>query len=76
MMNSTISQDLTDAATSMEMAQDAAKRGDNAMMTTALKDLRTRANRILKALSTASPGNGIDPQLPTEPRLPIREGEA
>lgn len=75
MMNPSISQEITDASTSMEMVREAAKRGDSAMMTTALKDLRKRANRILKALNVEPRADGIDPSLPTEPPLPIKEGE-
>jgi hypothetical protein len=47
-----------------------------AMMITALKDLRKRTNRLLKALNDEGPGRSIARQLPTEPRLPIRDGEA
>jgi hypothetical protein len=67
-------QEITDASTSMEMVREAAKRNDTAMMATALKDLRKRTNRLLKAINAEPRGNGMDPQLPTEPRLPIRDG--
>jgi len=74
MSNPAIDQEITDACTSMEMVREAAKIGDTAMMTTALKDLRKRTNRLLKALNVEPRAPGIDPQLPTEPRLPIRDG--
>ena len=74
MMSPNIQQELTDAATSMEMARKAAETGDSAMMTTALKDVRKRANRLLKALDVGQRANGRDPDLPTEPALPIKDG--
>jgi hypothetical protein len=74
MSNPAIDQEITDACTSMEMVGEAAKAGDTAMMITALKDLRKRTNRLLKALNVEPRVTGIDPQLPTEPRLPIRDG--
>ena len=75
-MNPAIDQEISDACTSMEMVREAAKSRDPAMMTAALKDLRKRTNRLLKLLSAEARMPGIDPQLPTEPRLPIRDGEA
>jgi hypothetical protein len=74
MSNPAIDQEITDASTSMEMVREAAKTSDTAMMVTALKDLRKRTNRLLKALNVEPRAPGIDPQLPTEPRLPIRDG--
>ena len=44
------------------------------MMTTALKDVRKRANRLLKALDVGQRANGLDPDLPTESALPIKDG--
>ena len=58
----------------MEVVRDAAKRGDIAMLTTALKDVRKRTNRLLKALNAEPRVDGIDPGLPTEPTLPIKGG--
>ncbi|MFM9849398.1 MAG: hypothetical protein ACKVP3_19835 [Hyphomicrobiaceae bacterium] len=75
-MNAAIQQEITDACTAMEMVRESAERGDAAMMTTALKDVRKRANRLLKAMTADMPPIGIDAQLPTEPKLPIRDGEA
>ena len=51
------------------------KNNDVAMLITALKDARKRVNRLLKAMNTGTPRVGIDPQLPTEPNLPIKDGE-
>jgi hypothetical protein len=76
-MNPAIDQEITDACTSMEMVRESAKRGDTAMMTTALKDVRKRVNRLLKASDRSMPTAAtIDVQLPTSPRLPIKDGEA
>jgi hypothetical protein len=76
-MNQAIDQEMTDTCTSMEMARESAKSGDTAMMTTALKDVRKRVTRMLKALdSSMSTAAAIDTQLPTSPRLPIRDGRA
>jgi hypothetical protein len=72
MRSPSISQELTDAATSMEMAREAANRGDSAMMSTALKDVRKRVSRILKAIDAERRTSAIDPDLPAEPALPIR----
>jgi hypothetical protein len=60
----------------MEMARASAKSGDSAMLVTAMKDVRKRANRILKAVDVEMPTAAIGTQLPTSPRLPITEGEA
>jgi hypothetical protein len=46
------------------------------MMVAALKDVRKRANRLLKALERQASAAAMDRQLPTSPRLPIRDGEA
>ena len=45
---------------------------------TALKDVRKRVNRLLKAADVNMPAAAaaIDPKLPTAPRLPIKEGGA
>jgi hypothetical protein len=76
-MNPTIDQELTDTCTSLEMARESAKSGDAAMMTTALKDVRKRVNRLLKALDRSMPAAAtIDAQLPTSPPRPIKDGEA
>ena len=76
-MNSALEQEIIDACTAMEMVRDSAKRNDSAMLVTALKDVRKRTNRILKAVDVKMPaGAAIDPQLPTSPRLPITDGEA
>jgi len=76
-MNPAIDQEITDACTSMEMVRESAKSGDTAMMATALKDVRKRVNRLLKALDRSMPAAAtIDAQLPTSPRLPIKDGEA
>jgi hypothetical protein len=61
----------------MEMARESSKNGDAAKMTTALKDVRKRVNRMLKARDNrTSTAAAIDAQLPISPRLPIRDGEA
>jgi hypothetical protein len=59
----------------MEMVRESAKNGDSAMMVTALKDVRKRVNRLLKAadVNRSAAAAAIDPQLPTSPRLPIKE---
>jgi hypothetical protein len=75
MFNSAIEQEIADACTSMEVVCDSARRGDSAMMTAALKDVRKRANRLLKVLNAGIPSAALDPQMPTEPRSPIKEGE-
>jgi hypothetical protein len=75
MFNSVIEQEIADACTSMEVVCDSARRGDSAMMTAALKDVRKRANRLLKVLNAGIPSAALDPQMPTEPRSPIKEGE-
>ena len=76
-MDTAIDQEMTDTCTSMEMARESAQNGDTAMMTTALKDVRKRVTRILKALDNrTSTAAAIDAQLPISPRLPIRDGEA
>ena len=74
MWNPAIEQEIADACTGMEVVRDAAKRGDIAMLTTALKDVRKRTNRLLKALNAEPRVDGIDPELPTEPTLPIKGG--
>jgi hypothetical protein len=75
-MNPALEQEIIDACTAMEMVRESAKNGDSVMMVTALKDVRKRVNRLLKAADTNIPAAAIDPQLPTSPRLPINEGEA
>ena len=76
-MNPALEQEIIDASTAMEMVRESAKSGDSAMMVTALKDVRKRVNRLLKAADINMPAAAatIDPQLPTSPRLPIKEGE-
>ena len=74
MWNPAIEQEIEDAYTGMEVVRDAAKRGDTAMLATALKDVRKRMNRLLKALNAEPRFEGIDPGLPTEPTLPIKGG--
>lgn len=75
-MNLALEQEIIDACTAMEMVRESAKNGDSAMMVTALKDVRKRINRLLKAADVNMPAAtaAIDPQLPTPPRLPIKEG--
>lgn len=75
-MSATIEQELADASTALEQARASQARNDLAMMITALKDARKRVNRVLKGVSTQAPPSTIDPQLPTEPKLPIKDGEA
>ena len=77
-MNPAFEQEIIDACTAMEMVRESAKSGDSAMMVTALKDVRKRVNRLLKAADVNMPAAAaaIDPQLPTAPRLPIKEGGA
>jgi hypothetical protein len=66
-MNSAIQQEIIDTCTAMEMVRESANRGDTAMMVTALKDVRKRVNRLLKATDINMPAAGaIDPQLPTD----------
>ncbi len=74
-MNAMFEQELSDACTAMEQARESGKNNDVAMLITALKDARKRVNRLLKAMNTGTPRVGIDPQLPTEPNLPIKDGE-
>jgi hypothetical protein len=78
-MNPALEQEIIDASTAMEMVRESAKSSDSAMMVTALKDVRKRVNRLLKAadinMPAAAAAATIDPQLPTSPRLPIKEGE-
>jgi hypothetical protein len=74
MFNSAIEQEIADACTSMDVVRDSARQGDAAMMTAALKDVRKRANRLLKVMNTSVPA-AVDPQMPTQPRSPIKEGE-
>lgn len=70
-----LEQEIIDACTAMEMVRDSAKRGDAAMLVTALKDVRKRTNRLLKAVDVNMPAAAaIDSQLPTAPRLPITDG--
>jgi len=76
-MNPALEQEIIDAYTAMEMVRESAKNGDSAMMVTALKDVRKRVNRLLKAADVnMSAAAAIDPQLPTSPRLPIKESGA
>ena len=77
-MNPALEQEIIDACTAMEMVRESAKNGDSAMMVTALKDVRKRVNRLLKAADVNMPAAvaAIDPQLPTSPRLPIKGGGA
>ena len=76
-MNPALEQEIIDACTAMEIVRESAKNGDSVMMVTALKDLRKRVNRLLKAADINMPAAAtIDPLLPTSPRLPIKEGEA
>jgi hypothetical protein len=74
-MNPALEQDIIDACTAMEMVRESAKNGDSVMMVTALKDVRKRVNRLLKTTDMNMPAATVDPQLPTSPRLPIKEGE-
>ena len=75
MMTPALEQEIIDACTAMEMARESAKRGDSAMLVTAMKDVRKRANRILKAVDVTMPAAAtIDRQLPTSPPLPIKGG--
>jgi hypothetical protein len=74
MFNSAIEQEIADACASMEVVRDGARRGDTAMVNAALKDVRKRANRLLKVLNASVP-DAIDPQMPTRPPSPIKEGE-
>lgn len=76
-MNHALEQEIIDASTAMEMVRESAKNGDSAMMVTALKDVRKRVNRLIKAadVNMLAAAATIDPQLPTSPRLPIKEGE-
>ena len=73
-MTPALEQEIIDACTAMEMARESAKRNDSAMLVTAMKDVRKRANRILKAVDVTMPAATIDPQLPTSPALPIKDG--
>jgi hypothetical protein len=76
MMNPALEQEIIDACTAMEMVRESAKRGDSAMLVTALKDVRKRTNRLLKAVDVNMPAAAaIDSQLPTSPRLPVTDGE-
>ena len=75
MFSSAIEQEIADACTSMQVVRDSARRGDTAMMAAALNDVRKRANRLLKVLNANAPAAAIDPQMPTEPRSPIKDGE-
>ena len=75
-MNSMIQQELSDACVAIEQARASGENNDVAMMVTALKDARKRVNRLIKAMATEIPPLGPDPQLPTEPKLPIKDGEA
>lgn len=76
MITPALEQEIIDACTAMEMARESAKNGDSAMLVTAMKDVRKRANRILKAVDVTMPAATVDSQLPTSPRLPITDGEA
>jgi hypothetical protein len=70
-----LEQEIIDACTAMEMVRESSKSGDSAMLVTALKDVRKRANRILKAMDVTLPAAAmIDPQLPTSSPLPIKDG--
>jgi hypothetical protein len=75
-MNYALEQQIIDACTAMEVVRESATNGDSVMMVTALKDVRKRVTRLLKASSISLPAAAIDAQLPTSPRLPIKEGEA
>lgn len=72
MTNHAFEQEMIDAFTAMELAREAAKSNNTALLSSSLKDLRKRVNRMLKALD-----GSIRPQrnstLPQEPRLPIRQ---
>jgi hypothetical protein len=75
MITPALEQEIIDACTAMEMARESAKSGDSAMLVTAMKDVRKRANRILRAVDVTMPAAAtIDPQLPTSPPLPIKDG--
>ena len=74
MITPALEQEIIDACTAMEMARESAKSGDTAMLVTAMKDVRKRANRILKAVDVTMRAATIDPQLPTSPPLPIKDG--
>ena len=74
MITPALEQEIIDACTAMEMARESAKSGDTAMLVTAMKDVRKRANRILKAVDVTMRAATIDPQLPTSPALPIKGG--
>jgi hypothetical protein len=75
-MNPALEQEIINACTAMELVRESAKNGDRVKMVTALKDVRKRVNRLLKAADVNMPAAAIDPQLPTSPRLPIKEGGA
>ena len=74
MITPALEQEIIDACTAMEMARESAKSGDSAMLVTAMKDVRKRANRILKAVDVTMPAATTDPRLPTSPPLPIKDG--
>jgi hypothetical protein len=64
-------QELSDACTAMEQARASGERNDVAMMTTTLKHVRKRINRLLRVIDGARPIT-IDPELPSAPPLPIK----
>lgn len=74
-MNPALEQEIIDAFTAMEIVRESAKNGDSAMLVTALKDVRKRVNRLLKAADINMAAATLDPPMPTSPRLPIKEGE-
>jgi hypothetical protein len=75
-MNPALEQEIINACTAMELVRESAKNGDSVKMVSALKDVRKRVNRLLKAADTNMPAAAtVAPQLPTSPHLPIKEGE-
>jgi hypothetical protein len=66
-----IEQELSDACAAMEQARASSECNDVAMVTTALKDVRKRVNRLLRVIDGARPVT-IDPDLPKAPPLPIK----
>jgi hypothetical protein len=74
MITPAIEQEIIDACTAMEMVRESAKSSDSAMLVAALKDVRKRTNRLLKAVDTPMRAATIDPQLPTSPPIPLKDG--
>jgi hypothetical protein len=71
-----VSQELGVIANSVNVASQAATRGDWAVLHSALIEVQERTGRVLKTIEPEALKHAIDPLLPTEPRSPIREGEA